>query len=59
VLNVGDEIKAKCVEYDSAEGKTRMSLKQMQERPEGFVDRPSGPPRRSGPPHSGGRPPRR
>jgi len=57
ILNLGDEIKAKCVEYDPIDGKTRLSLKQMEERPEGtFNDRPSGP-RRSGPPNrSGGRP---
>ncbi|MFH1348761.1 MAG: polyribonucleotide nucleotidyltransferase [Patescibacteria group bacterium] len=59
ILNVGDEIKAKCVEYDQAEGKTRMSLKQMTEKPEGYEERP---PRRGPPPHrsgGGGRPPRR
>ena len=33
ILNVGDEVQAKCVEYDAVAGKTRMSLKQMQERP--------------------------
>ncbi len=59
ILNVGDEVKAKCVEYDSHDGKTRMSVKQMTEPPPG-AER-SGPPRgRSGPPrHGGGRPPRR
>ncbi|MBU2213923.1 polyribonucleotide nucleotidyltransferase [Patescibacteria group bacterium] len=57
ILKLGDEIKAKCVEYDPIDGKTRMSLKQMKEPPEGYVDRPPrrGPPSRSG----GGRPPRR
>ncbi|MDD3896880.1 MAG: polyribonucleotide nucleotidyltransferase [Candidatus Peribacteraceae bacterium] len=61
VLKLGDEVKAKCVEYDPIDGKTRMSLKQMTERPEGYVDRPSGPPRSGGrPPQRGGsRPPRR
>jgi len=74
VLNVGDEVKAKCVEYNSADGKTRLSVKQMTERPAGMEssDRPSGgrggfnrggPPRR-GPPRGGdsrgrGGPPRR
>ncbi len=50
VLKVGATIQAKCVEYNEQDGKTRMSLKQMQERPEGFVERPprSGPPRSSG-----------
>lgn len=47
VVNVGDQIQAKCVEYNAADGKTRLSLKQMQERPEGMEDRP---PR----PHGGG-----
>ncbi|PIR48527.1 polyribonucleotide nucleotidyltransferase [Candidatus Peregrinibacteria bacterium CG10_big_fil_rev_8_21_14_0_10_55_24] len=64
VLKVGDEVKAKCVEYDPIDGKTRLSLKQMQERPEGFVDRPSNGPRRSpggggGFHRGGGRPPPR
>jgi polyribonucleotide nucleotidyltransferase len=55
VLNVGDKIQAKCVEFDAAEGKTRLSLKQMTAPPEGYVPPP---PRtggfRSGPPRSGG-----
>lgn len=56
VLNLGDEIKAKVVEYDPVDGKTRLSLKQMQERPEGMPEQPprgggrGGPPRRNGPP---------
>jgi len=63
VLSVGDEVKAKCVEYDDAEGKTRMSIKQMTEAPAGmerderprgrggnnsFNDRPRGPRRGGG-----------
>ncbi len=57
VLQVGQELKAKCVEYDAVEGKTRFSLKQMTERPEGM---PPDRPRPSGPrPGGGGRPPRR
>ncbi len=43
VLKVGDAIKAKCVEYDAQEGKTRLSLKQMTAPPEGYV-----PPARGG-----------
>jgi len=54
IIKLGDEVQAKCVEYDSMDGKTRMSLKQMQERPEGFTDRPPAGPRRDG-----GRPPPR
>jgi polyribonucleotide nucleotidyltransferase len=52
VLKVGQEIKAKVVEYDPLEGKTRLSLKQMTEPPEGF----SRPPMRGSgrPPHRGG-----
>ena len=42
ILNVGDEIKAKCVEYNQMEGKTRLSLKQMEPRTEGM---PAGAPR--------------
>ncbi len=56
VLKVGDEIKAKCIEFDAMEGKTRMSLKMMTAPPEGFVppSRPSfGGPRPGG--HGGGR----
>ncbi|MDA1208731.1 MAG: polyribonucleotide nucleotidyltransferase [bacterium] len=55
VLNVGDVVQALCVEFDAKEGKTRMSLKQSQPKPEGYVERPprtggfSGGPRR-GPP---------
>jgi hypothetical protein len=60
-------IKAKCIEYDPADGKTRLSLKQLQERPAGdfggaggFDDRPPRRPHGSGG-HSGPRrgPPRR
>lgn len=55
IVKVGDVIKAKCVEYDAQEGKTRLSLKQMTAPPAGYVPpppRPSfggprrGPPRR-------------
>jgi len=52
VLKMGDEVKAKCVEFDAVEGKTRMSLKQMTEPPEGFSAAPprsfGGGPRRGG-----------
>jgi len=54
VLKLGDEVKAKCVEYDAVEGKTRMSLKQMTEPPEGFSPRPSFGGDRGGPRRSGG-----
>ena len=51
VLNVGDEVKAKVVEYDASEGKTRLSIKHLQEAPEGYrEDRPRGP----RPPRHGG-----
>jgi polyribonucleotide nucleotidyltransferase len=56
VLQVGQEVEAKCIEYDAIEGKTRMSLKQMTTPPEGWVPPPPrtggfggprrGPPRR-------------
>ncbi len=49
VVQLGQELKVKVVEYDAIEGKTRLSLKQMTAPPEGFV--PSFGPRRSGPPH--------
>jgi len=49
VLQMGQEIQAKCVEFDAVEGKTRMSLKQMTPPPEGYT---AAPPRSFG----GGRP---
>lgn len=50
ILKMGQEIAAKCIEYDPIEGKTRMSLKQMTAPPEGFVPPMRGP----GGPASGG-----
>lgn len=49
ILKLGQDVEAKCIEYDPIEGKTRMSLKQMMAPPEGFVS----PPPRGG---FGGRP---
>ena len=43
VLKMGQEVEAKVIEYDAAEGKTRMSLKQMTAPPEGFVPPPPRP----------------
>lgn len=48
VLKVGQQVKAKCIEYDAIEGKTRLSLKQMTDRPADMPadfggDRPRGP----------------
>jgi polyribonucleotide nucleotidyltransferase len=37
VLNVGQEVDVKVIEYDAMEGKTRLSLKQMTPPPEGYV----------------------
>lgn len=53
ILQMGQEVEAKCVEYDAAEGKTRFSLKQMVPPPAGFVA-PSREPRSFGPPRLGG-----
>jgi polyribonucleotide nucleotidyltransferase len=53
VVNVGDKVKVKCIEYDAGEGKTRLSLKQMTPPPEGFVPPPPRGPRPGG---FGGRP---
>ncbi len=36
VLQVGQEVEAKCIEFDAVEGRTRMSLKQMTPPPEGM-----------------------
>ena len=54
VLKLGDTPKALCIEFDPVENRTRMSLKQLQERPAGFVDRPQGGPPHRGPPRGGG-----
>ncbi len=43
VLRLGQEVEAKCIEYDAVEGKTRMSLKQMTTPPEGWVPPPPRP----------------
>ncbi len=51
VVNVGEEVEVKCVEYDPMDGKTRLSLKQMSAPPEGYVP----PPPRSGGGFGGGR----
>ena len=62
VLTMGQEVEAKVIEYDAAEGKTRLSLRQMTEPPEGMPPpRPfSGPPRGGRPGGGfGGRGPRR
>ncbi len=37
VLQMGQELEVKVIEYDALEGKTRLSLKQMSAPPEGFV----------------------
>lgn len=43
VLKVGDTVKAKCIEYDAAEGKTRLSIKQMTDPPAGWIAPPPRP----------------
>lgn len=53
VVNVGDEVQVKCIEYDAMDDKTRLSLKQLKPRPEG---QDFGGGRRGGSDH---RPPRR
>lgn len=55
ILKLGQEVEAKCIEYDQVEGKTRLSIKQMTAPPEGFVPPMRGPggPARGG---FGGRP---
>ncbi|MBI4129466.1 polyribonucleotide nucleotidyltransferase, partial [Candidatus Peregrinibacteria bacterium] len=55
VLQVGQDVEAKCVEFDAVEGKTRFSLKQMTPPPAGFVAPPRGPRPFGGPPRPGGR----
>jgi polyribonucleotide nucleotidyltransferase len=51
VLKVGQVVKAKCVEFDAQEGKTRLSLKQTTAPPAGWV---APPPRSSFGGRSGG-----
>jgi predicted RNA-binding protein with RPS1 domain len=53
VVNVGDKVQVKCVEYDAIEGRTRLSLKQMSAPPEGYQPPP---PRPMGGGFRGGRP---
>ncbi len=55
IVQVGQELDVKVVEYDAMEGKTRLSLKQMSAPPEGFVP-PARRPMGGGGGH-GGRPP--
>jgi polyribonucleotide nucleotidyltransferase len=43
VVNVGDEVQVQCVEYNAADGKTRLSIKQLLPKPEGYVERPARP----------------
>ncbi len=43
VVKVGQELKVKCVEFDAAEGKTRLSLKQMTAPPAGWIAPPPRP----------------
>ncbi len=57
IVNVGDEVQAKCVEYNADDGKTRLSIKQLSERPAGMPERPPRGPRSGG--GGGGRGPRR
>jgi polyribonucleotide nucleotidyltransferase len=53
VLQMGQELDAKVIEYDAAEGKTRLSLKQMTPPPEGWTPPPPRPSFGGG--HGGGR----
>ncbi|MDA0375868.1 MAG: polyribonucleotide nucleotidyltransferase [bacterium] len=48
IVKVGDEVKALCVEYSKMDGKTRLSIKQLQDKPEGYVERAPRPPRSGG-----------
>jgi polyribonucleotide nucleotidyltransferase len=43
VVKVGQLLQVKCVEFDAAEGKTRLSLKQMTAPPEGWTPPPPRP----------------
>ena len=48
VLKVGDEVDVKLLEYDEKNGKMRLSMRALTEKPEGYVEperrpRPSGP----------------
>jgi polyribonucleotide nucleotidyltransferase len=59
VLQIGQQVKAKCIEYDAMEGKTRLSLKQLQDRPAGMpppgdFGGSRGPRPGGGRPHGGG-----
>jgi polyribonucleotide nucleotidyltransferase len=60
-IKEGDELTVKLIEIDKKTGKYRLSMRALQEKPEGYVEpaeRPRGP-RREGPRRDGDRMPRR
>ncbi len=60
-LKEGDQVEVKLIEIDKKTGKYRLSMRALQEKPEGYVEpaeRPRGP-RREGPRRDGDRMPRR
>ena len=64
VLSVGDEVDVKLLEIDAKTGKMRLSMRALQDKPEGYVEperKPRGDkgPRREGGEHRGGDRPRR
>ena len=42
-LKEGDEVTVKLIEIDKKTGKFRLSMRALQEKPEGFEERPRGP----------------
>ena len=47
-LHEGDEVTVKLIEIDKKTGKFRLSMRALQPKPEGYVERPARPPRREG-----------
>ncbi len=47
-LNEGDTVEVKLIEIDKKSGKYRLSMRALQPKPEGYVERPQRPPRRDG-----------
>ena len=57
-IKEGDELTVKLIEIDKKTGKFRLSLKALQEKPEGYEERPRGPRGPKGPRHDGDRGPK-
>ena len=55
-LKEGDEVTVKLIEIDKKTGKYRLSMRALQPKPEGYVEREARPRREGGPRRDGDRP---